>query len=100
MSDSKHAPTPWQWIDTGILTDAQGDEVDTCCLYDEADAAFIIRAVNAHDELVAALHGLLHIADALEESHEPLSDDGANCCMACDTRMAARSALAKVECSR
>lgn len=54
-----HTPTPWTtdrfrtvlWVESGACWVAR-------CLYPE-DAAFIVRAVNAHDELVAALKGLL-----------------------------------------
>lgn len=63
---SKHTPTPWGVPDGGtqptittadeskhIATMADtGDEM-------EANAAFIVRAVNCHEALVAALKGLV-----------------------------------------
>jgi len=56
----QHSPTPWTCDDSEIL-DANGVEVadtwwgDTGRERRVADAAFIARACNAHDELVSAL---------------------------------------------
>ena len=58
---AKHTPTPWHVGTTrkdattvlchqGILAEVYGRRSDR-----EADAAFIVHACNAHDELVAAL---------------------------------------------
>jgi hypothetical protein len=76
-----HTPTPWEWrndqtynkgqwsIMPGVLivegTDGtpDGDEID------RANAAFIVRAVNAHDKLVEALRRALDeaVADEMDE---------------------------------
>jgi hypothetical protein len=62
----QHTPTPWSvcsapandlWY-VGISIEASGARVaDTCILnnHHTEDAAFIVLACNAHDELVAAL---------------------------------------------
>lgn len=75
MSDIEHTPTPWQQShrkcpDGGYRTqiyDAAGDEIATLAWYPvhsgdgsistarEANAAFIVRAVNAYDDLINAL---------------------------------------------
>lgn len=71
MTQSKHTPTPWtavQYNDNKILlahqpSDMQQPEVfisDMTCKADEieaneANAAFIVKAVNCHDDLIEAL---------------------------------------------
>lgn len=73
MTDAKHSPLPWQLSvldDTRILDANRTDIVATLGDYDadtdwprmEANAAFIVRAVNAHDELVDMLGALCNIA--------------------------------------
>jgi hypothetical protein len=82
-----HTPTPWVALPTafneGFTISAQpspvlrgftkqiafvGDKADE---ETKANAAFIVKAVNAHDELVAALKGCL---DALLSSTEEDAD--------------------------
>ena len=66
--NTKHTPTPWTVLDglsypepfTGI---AGGNGRDPVPL-NEINAAFIVRACNAHDDLVAALQTLLQSASA------------------------------------
>jgi hypothetical protein len=72
-----HTPTPWRLEIEGdermvvsSAIDKDGDRVLVCDLYRggydysdlgysmDANAAFIVRAVNSHDELVAALEGI------------------------------------------
>jgi hypothetical protein len=75
MAETKHTPTPWAaveaegiWIeragradDDNVICDLVGRVYDrkkqTNLLTDEdrANAAFIVRAVNAHDAMLAAL---------------------------------------------
>lgn len=70
MSDDRASPKPWTWF-RGELQDANGREVVQGRVWDahenllhgfvncsEADGELIVRAVNHHDELVAALDGL------------------------------------------
>ena len=75
--ETKHTPTPWKSNSMEIFTDAgktskriafatgyaQGDQNTL----DEirANAAFIVKAVNMHDELVEALQEWLDEADRL-----------------------------------
>lgn len=55
MSD-KHTPTPWM-LDKGSLEiiGAHGETVVYGLNSTPADSEFILRAVNAHEELLAAL---------------------------------------------
>lgn len=65
MSDRKHTPTPWRLEDEHDFDRTYsvyaGDlEIMTDMKYEESapdknDAAFIVHAVNLHDELVSAL---------------------------------------------
>lgn len=74
--DAKHTPTPWEISrskykgqehlglrNVDSLTEAVW-RVDSGAglnpARDEANAAFIVRAVNAHDELVEALSDIVH----------------------------------------
>jgi hypothetical protein len=72
-----HTPTPWRVTDADCCTD--GDDVKATILADsgrlichidrdyrapaEANAAHIVRCVNAHDELIAALRYALDCAE-------------------------------------
>ena len=63
--ESLHTPTPWYESGTGnhqglIIEERTGRNVSVT--YDKADAAFIVRAVNSHDALMAALADILEIA--------------------------------------
>lgn len=79
---------PWGWIDRspgpqqlsidGLRIEWNGEQ-------GRANAAFIVRAANSHDELVAALDGLLN---ALTNEHGRRAEDEA-------AKAAARAALAK-----
>ena len=60
----QHTPTPWHQVDnTGALViDLNGNVMAHCAVQDElpmterqANAAFIVRAVNSHEELIEAL---------------------------------------------
>ena len=62
---SKHTPTPWKankWA-PGWEISAPESHYTVCrltdCNNEEANAAFIVRACNSHDELLEALKGLL-----------------------------------------
>lgn len=66
--DTKHTPTPWKTFRLSrdsdekerlIITTADGEGEITGFIYDERDAAFILRAVNAHEALVEAMDLLL-----------------------------------------
>jgi hypothetical protein len=80
MSEPKHTPIPWrigyynaQKCTIGIVvdTDAGEDVVAEVCHHDgylpgefgEANAAFIVRACNSHDALLAACRRLLDVID-------------------------------------
>jgi hypothetical protein len=76
--DSRHTPTPWSLNEQTVksppyeLTVAFCGGAAGCSGTDgriitrqeaEANAALIVRAVNAHDDLVAALRNLISMAD-------------------------------------
>lgn len=58
-----HTPTPWRQSEINpmyVLDDARGEIIAECQPHyvdkkSKENAAFIVRAVNAHDELLAAL---------------------------------------------
>lgn len=92
----KHTPTPWYY--KGITNKefnfvVGGFENDSGYIYSEPDAAYIVRAVNSHDEFVDALHWALKLAEkfwALQtDEHEAQA-----CKYSVD---AARNALARAE---
>lgn len=87
-TEVKHTPTPWDYTDevTGkgwLLLDADQPENTPSMgtIHCEEDAAFIVRAVNAHDDLLEALQGCLEIAEChaarlkAEWAQENNSDD-------------------------
>ena len=94
---AKHTPTPWIAVLDGVpeVISANGEEVvctmdftgmgDSRLPVDAANAQFIVRAVNAHDDLVGAVAGALaqlnqtmnvpvpgHVAGALVQARELL----------------------------
>jgi len=91
---TKHTPTPWHLSideDTNeVIPDIfDGESEDAIhiahCLSEAGNptenAKFIVRAVNAHDELVAALEGLLDCTESRPTNY--------------NERVAAKAALAK-----
>ena len=71
--NTKHTPTPWCLGNHGgifthdlrfMVADTSGLDVVVSNMEELANAAFIVRACNAHDDLVAALYaGLRHWHD-------------------------------------
>ncbi len=83
METVKHTPVPWRIDGKDIITDAGlvPEREDIIAHVDplgpnrvptmdvvRANAAFIVRACNAHDMLVAALEHALHVATAIRNS--------------------------------
>lgn len=87
MSETKHSPTPWKVEEkehgrtqrvisvdrSGVIAELRnygqsGDNLPAVCFLDElrANAAYIVRAANCHEELVASLRGLLEVLKAGE----------------------------------
>ncbi len=94
-----HTPTPWQYATNVGPTKALIVERDGCTVMEvrrtvgyafAANVAFIVRAVNNHDELVAAIRGLLERPSDFLEPHEAAE-------MISEARAFARAALAKAE---
>ena len=106
MTNTQHTPTPWYISETRLKTtieiyiDGWGYTLADCdashsSLADkvgieevEANAAFIVKAVNCHDELLKALEGMLQIFLDVDDSA-----DFENM----KTVKAARAAIAKAE---
>lgn len=89
ITETKHTPTPWKIDEEYILHDettvgqlwaegswspVPGTSIPT---FDEmqANAAFIVKAVNVHDELVYALESAKKIIDYLAEHEGRFFDD-------------------------
>lgn len=69
-TEPTHTPTPWNTGKTKLGDGAVYDANDKCvCVIvdpNKADietAAFIVRAVNSHEELIEALKGILNSTD-------------------------------------
>ncbi len=68
MSTTNHTPTPW-YVETTAVYDAKNLLVTDTCFTggrpgpNRANAAHIVKCVNAHDELVAALRSVITAAD-------------------------------------
>jgi len=77
MSNSKHSPTPWRLSTQDvcvafdrtdeIVFDTYGGEHPK--EVEQANAAFIIRAVNSHDQLVALLKAADNKLHAMHHYH-------------------------------
>lgn len=78
MTDTKHTPTPWG-ISGNLLVSGdrhvQNNRVGATFNYRgnaKANAAFIVRAVNAHEALVAAL---AEVMEWIANWHPDFTDD-------------------------
>lgn len=81
---TQHTKTPWQvhdgfWIETegyALQTKSIAKTEGTDSSVRQANAAFIVKACNAHDALVSALEKIssINYADESCESHEDLAD--------------------------
>ena len=96
---SEHTPTPWATKEEMIhAEDGDGRTIATMNHHqrghNDADAEFIVRAVNAHDKLLAVLEDLLDDVYCVVDFGCPFEDP--NNCMH-TTVMAARAAIAKAE---
>ena len=74
MAQARHTPTPWRVVEAdgkrnviwnSKVSEAISDDKEMT----EANAEFIVRAVNSHEALVEALRGMVKYVDSL-----PLSD--------------------------
>ena len=85
---TKHTPTPWkteQWVedvnglrnDWAIWTDTKGINAELASgIYEPANAAFIIKACNAHRKLVEALEiALRYVEEHLDGRLEDPNND-------------------------
>lgn len=62
----QHTATPWQQDEDWIVS-GDGNPVAAAHMNAEANAAFIVRACNAHDDLVRALR---HAVEAFEADND------------------------------
>ena len=88
-----HTPTPWHLTDAytdkpfePLIASARGDGISSDIIAGASpdNAAFIVRACNAHDDLVAALEEIVSLAEWERKDHEAIAST-------------ARAALAKVQ---
>jgi len=77
MKKQNHTPTPWKelagmnsGLDSGIFSIREWDEKyrgeedsEQAIAESEANAAFIVRAVNSHEALLSALKRMLQFSD-------------------------------------
>ena len=98
MATQEHTPTPWTvWklapdsdeLERSIVTTQSGDIEVTGIVNLDADAAFIVKAANCHDDLVRALEDLLRVDCA--------SEAGVYCNDRAAVQGRARAALAKAQ---
>lgn len=97
-------PTPWSakvdYVNSIVISDADGIETATVVRDDDlidadhARAARIVRAVNTHDEMVAALRPLQAWAENERQRHNARGDEMAASYMG-GLADAARAALVK-----
>lgn len=67
----KHTPLPWKQNNVGDVVSGKTVILETYDNQDEANAAFIVRACNAHYALIEALEGLLKEMNGYgDEEHE------------------------------
>lgn len=93
--NTNHTQTPWE-IHPGspsVVRDTDGNIVAEGC--GNKDADFIVRAVNAHDELLAALIGMVKTVQyyADQPAHVPFTEMAFN--EMSDVMKDARAAIAK-----
>ena len=74
-----HTPTPWHYwphFDNGVITeDSMGVHIVRMTGVNTlANAEFIVRAVNCHDELVKALEAVVRDWDSPDVSPERIRD--------------------------
>jgi hypothetical protein len=108
---TKHTPTPWRVVNGSLIKDElmpfDRDERYTALIATtgghatgalaDANAAFIVRAVNSHEHLVAALRNLVTASEAYSTVHAPDSDDITRMLKYADAFDKARAVLAAME---
>ena len=74
MIEPKHTPTPWTIESTPSRIEVRTDPMHVYAFShaDRGNAEFIVRAVNAHEQLTAALETLVREWDL---GREPLASD-------------------------
>ncbi|MDP2952895.1 MAG: hypothetical protein Q8O76_06235 [Chloroflexota bacterium] len=97
---TEHTPTPWV-VDAKPIMGNSGPAIRTVGRHiarmgwndeeDKANAAFIVRAVNSHDGLLAAVKALLGHSAHKCRFHGPAV------CDQCEAQKQARAAIAKAE---
>lgn len=104
MDTSKATARPWRWDELQLIGADGGFVIDSAPYEgqwfagdnDDANKALIVRAVNSHDALVAALRVLMQYAGCGDYCESERSDAPCDC--GCDSaRDKARAALALAE---
>lgn len=77
MSTSKATARPWVLGSNGAIMGSDGSAIGVVAT--DANAALIVRAVNSHEALVAALRGLLQHAGCNDYCESERSDAPCDC---------------------
>lgn len=76
---TEHTPTPWIATETGMDECEETFEISSMKTdgmtggyrwFNRADAAFLVRAVNSHEELLNCLKGAMMIVKALSSDYD------------------------------
>lgn len=90
-TQAKHTPTPWYLLPARTLVNIKGPggwQIGQIPMDEKANAAFIVRAVNSHEELLEACKRFLESS--------PCKNGCKKGDMTCDSRFAEK-AIAKAE---
>lgn len=76
-NNAEHTPTPWTYDGYYIVSPVNGDVAQTLRNRPNGhvDAAHIVKCVNAHDELVAALKAFTKAEESFREATQHQSVD-------------------------
>ena len=95
MGNKEHTPAPWRVIDDTLIQYDGDDEeiaddfdrheigwiVETCCAHvsykdvDAANAAHIVKCVNHHDELIAALTAMYQMHGTTAKTNSDIRNE-------------------------
>lgn len=100
-STAAHTQTPWVNRNGAIESDDGWIHIASVIAYfreneavQAANADFIVRACNSHEQLVTALRNLIAATDAYSTMHAPDGDDAARMVEYAEALNNARAALA------
>jgi len=99
-TEVRRTPTPWSVDDSRPMIYVMGTDGETIASFDrrsveEANAAFIVRAVNAHEKLLIALQHLKMLVGGLKQEIK-IPKDGAAIIVASDVIQRCEEAILNV----